>query len=261
MKTLPALAQGTPEWKAWRRDGIGGSDIAAICALSPFEDHTREQVFREKVEGVEREQNEAMYRGTVLEPHARLMYERRHRITAAPLCAEMNGYPWARVSLDGLCGNGARLPAERDEWILELKCPGWETHSAALAGHVPEYYRAQCQWQMHVCGIGKCDFVSFNPGERFTPDEWATLRAWQERPASMVKVNVFHFWHALPEATRLPAPEDWLAEVRLTADREYQAWLFDEAARFWFEVCEARSEGTTSLERAEAAIAAERSGE
>jgi putative phage-type endonuclease len=217
-----ALSQGTEQWKLWRRAGVGGSDIAAIVGLSPFEDHTRAQILAEKVHGVERPQSQAMYRGTVLEPWARLLYERRQRVSAPPACVEHDDYPWARVSLDGLCTNGAAV--QRLEWILELKAPGWETHSAALCGVVPDYYACQCQWQMLCAGIGLCDFVCFNPGKRFTP---AGALAWEE-------------WKTDPSRP-LDFPGDWLAEVRLAADPECQAWLLAEAGAFWLEVEEARA--------------------
>jgi putative phage-type endonuclease len=230
------LAQGTPEWKLWRRGGVGGSDIAAICGLSPFEDHTRAVVLAEKVHGTERVANFAMNRGTRLEPHARLLYERRHstpyhRLHARPVCVEMDDCPWARVSLDGLCDNAAAVPSERVAWLLELKCPGWETHSAALCGVVPDYYECQCQWQMLVAGVDHCDFATFNPSERFTPDSWEL--PWNDLLA-LIDAGRPH-----PPAEQWPA--DWMAEVRLDARPEMQAWLLDEAARFWFEVEEARA--------------------
>jgi putative phage-type endonuclease len=105
------LNQGSEQWKAWRREGIGGSDIAAILGLSPYDDHTREVVFREKVHRIEREGNFAMHRGQRLEPHARYAYERRQRCSAPPACVEADGTPWARVSLDGLCHDGAAINA------------------------------------------------------------------------------------------------------------------------------------------------------
>lgn len=218
------LAQNTPEWHAWRRERLGGSDIAAVVGLSPFDDHTRASVFAAKVHGVEREQNGAMYRGTVLEPWARDLYQRRFRVTAAPVCVEMDGCEWAAASLDGLCTNGSPVPAERLDWIVEIKCPGWETHSAALCGVVPDYYLCQVQWQMLVAGVAACDFVSFNPGARFTP---AGALPWEE-------------WRACPRASRGDFPGDWLAVVRIDADPERQARLLGEAAQFWYEVAEAR---------------------
>ena len=217
--------QGSADWLTWRRGGLGGSDIAAILGLSPYPDGTRENVFREKVHGWEKPQNGAMYRGTVLEPHARAAYMRHARCQARPVCVEMDGCPWARVSLDGLCDNGAVIASERLEWILELKAPGWETHDLALAGCVAEHFEVQCQWQMLVCGLSRCDFASFNPSARFTP---AGAMQWDE-------------WRKLPAISRPQMPPEWLAVMPVPPSVERQAWIMEEASQFWFEVCEARA--------------------
>ncbi len=217
--------QGSEAWKLWRREGLGGSDIAAILDLSPYDDHTRASVFAEKVHGIERAVNFAMHRGTRLEPHARCAYERRQRCSAPPACVEMAGCPWARVSLDGLCHDGAAV--HRLYWLLELKCPNWQTHDLALNGVVAEHFavQCQCQWQMLVTGVQRLDFASFNPGSRFTP---SGVMPWEQ-------------WHRLAEAERPPMPEAWLAVQALAPDEDRQAWIMEEAARFWFEVCEARA--------------------
>lgn len=217
MKVIRELAQGTPEWLAWRAGRVGGSDIAAIVGLSPFPDGTRDHVFREKLGTWTRPVNEAMRRGIILEPWARLIYTERTGHPAPPACVEMDGCPWAAASLDGLCGSR----------ILELKCGGWQLHSAALMGEVPDYYAAQVQWQMLVSGIAHCDFVSFNPSARFTPHE---CLPWDE-------------WKALSSLGRAerPAPRDWLAVVEVRADQKEQARLFGEAAAFWREVEKSRA--------------------
>lgn len=223
MKTV-TLNQGSEPWKAWRRDGIGGSDVAGILGISPYTDppHTRQTVFAEKVHGIERPANFSMHRGQRLEPHARRLYELRRRCTAPPVCVEMAGCPWARVSLDGLCSDGAVVNPIR--WILELKAPAWETHDLALAGIVAEHFDVQCQWQMLVTDIQKLDFASFNPSKRFTPPSAPCFEEWVE----------MH-----PDA-RSPAPTDWLALVEVQPDAQKQAWILEEAARFWHEVLEAR---------------------
>jgi putative phage-type endonuclease len=210
MKTL-SLNQGTETWRRWRRNGVGGSDVATILGLAPFEDATRANLLREKCDGWQKPLNFAMRRGNRLEPAARLAYETRFRTSAPPACIEHDSIPWARVSLDGLCkqpvtaslrdaqcDTGHGLP-----WILELKCPNWETHSWALAGVVPDYYRVQCQYQMWVAGIDRCDFASYSEHSRF-------------------------------------AGENRLAVVTLREDAEEQAEILTAAEAFWQEVCARR---------------------
>lgn len=263
---LVTHTQGSDAWKAWRREGIGGSDVAAILGVSPYEDHTRAAVFAEKVHGTEREANFAMHRGQRLEPHARKAYQDRTRCIAPPVCVESSAGSWARVSLDGLCRPDrvavrleeiARLPAPArdramnqlaqqsvapagDPWILELKCPNWQTHDAALAGVVAEHFAVQCQWQMFVTQVQRLDFASFNPGDRFTPDSFPLLARWRAMPTSRdnPKPTLLDLW--LAAKPQPPMPADWLAVIAVEPDHEKQAWILEEVGRFWAEVLEAR---------------------
>lgn len=192
--SLVNLTQGSPEWKSWRRDGIGGSDIATIVGVAPFEDATRENLLREKAEGWERPTNFAMRRGTRLEPVARFAYEQFRECAAPPVCVEMQGAAWARVSLDGLCRFRA-IPCGVP-WVLELKVPGWEAHDKALAGMVPDYYVPQCQWQMLVCGLFRLDYVSYSENQRFAEkDRLAIVTVWpDESLQSELREAAVRFW-------------------------------------------------------------------
>lgn len=189
--------QGTPEWKDWRRGGLGGSDVATILGIAPFEDCTRANLIREKVDGWEKPTNFAMRRGNHKEPAARYLYEQIAECAAPPVCVEHDDAPWMRVSLDGLCRDQRR--PEMPEWILELKAPNWQAHSMALAGVVPDYYRPQCQWQLLVTGLDRLDYASYSENSRYKAS-------------------------------------DSLAIVTVEPDSEMQAMLLDEAEKFWREV-------------------------
>lgn len=203
--------QGSPAWLQWRRHGLGGSDVATILGVAPFEDATVESLIREKVEGWEKPTNFAMRRGTRLEPTARTLYEIATGCVAPPACVEHDELPWARVSLDGLC-RPAHGDAD-DAWILELKVPNWKAHSQALAGVVPAYYRPQCQWQLYVTGLERLDYASYSGAERF-------------------------------------AERDRLAIVPVEPDAEYQAEILAAAAAFWMRVEELRAAKRTAVVRA-----------
>lgn len=203
MKIRRDLAQGSPAWLEWRRQGIGGSDLVGILGLQPpwkGDIPTRASVLAQKVDGVEGERNFAMRRGTRLEPVARAAYEERHRCTAPPACVEDEKSPWMRVSLDGLC---RQRHFEGPPWVLELKCPGWESHSMTLAGVVPDYYRSQIQWQLLITGLELLHYASYSEHQRY-------------------------------------AEEDRLATVIVTPDAAMQQMLLRECAEFWAEVEEAR---------------------
>lgn len=202
MKVIPH-EQGSLAWKLWRRSGVGGSDVAAILGIAPFPDATRANLLREKVTGAERETNFSMRRGTRLEPVARELYARHAGCTAVPVCVEHPDAAWMRCSLDGVCQSRPRV-AGSAAWVLELKVPRWEVHDYALAGIVPDYYAVQCQWQLLVCGLDRCDFASFTENERF-------------------------------------AERDRLAVVTLTTDAEVQGRCLEAAEPFWREVVAARA--------------------
>lgn len=253
MNTRP-LTQGSPAWHAWRdgevRDGrrtgggLGGSDIASVLGISPYPDATRESVFAAKVHGVEREANFAMRRGTRWERHARAAYSAHVGRPAPPVCCEMAEMPWARVSLDGLprLADGPR--------VLELKCPNYLVHGAALEGVVPEHFAVQIQWQLFVTGLEWCDFASFNPGEKFTPPDWPLMapwrlacRKWLAKPKCDrgPRPELLDLWLERPPAERPPMPPEWLAVTEVRADPDRQAEILAEAGRFWMEVLEARA--------------------
>lgn len=188
------LQQGSPEWKRWRRDGLGGSDIANLLGLSPFADATPENLFREKVEGFERETNYAMRRGTFMEPKARRAAEYVFGYAFEPCCVEHEEQPWLRVSLDG------------SNWtlneILEIKCPKFTVHDQVLQGICPDYYEVQCQWQLLVTDAESCIFASFNSSQKFEPEQYlAYMRIYPdaERQAEILEAAE-EFWGKVCEA-------------------------------------------------------------
>lgn len=183
------LQQGTLEWREWRRGGIGGSDVAAILGLSPFENATRADLLREKLTGEQRETNFSMRRGTRLEPIARRMYEDRTGINWPPLCGEDEHLGWPKVSLDGI----------NDDWseIVEIKCANWKVHELWLHGLVPDYYLVQMQWQMMIVGCSRCHAVCFNNGSKFPPSAhlaYTVVVADAERQAELLQAAE-EFWN------------------------------------------------------------------
>lgn len=91
--------------KAWlkkRRTGIGGSDAAAICGLDPW--RTVLDVYLTKTEDVDDPPNDAMRRGTVLEPAVRQMYSDAtgNEILTPDEIVTHPKHEWMLASLDGL---------------------------------------------------------------------------------------------------------------------------------------------------------------
>lgn len=183
------LQQGTLEWREWRRGGIGGSDVAAILGLSPFENATRADLLREKLTGAQRETNFSMRRGTRLEPIARRMFEELTGINWEPICGEDEHAVWPKVSLDGINADWSE--------IVEIKCANWQTHEMWLHGFVPDYYLVQMQWQMMIVGCARCHAVCFNNAKQFPPSQhlaYTVVEADAERQAVLLEAAE-EFWN------------------------------------------------------------------
>jgi putative phage-type endonuclease len=151
------LGQGGEDWEAWRHNGVGASDLAAILGISPFDDATRASMLEEKVQRLRRPINFAMRRGTRMEPIARDAYlAMTPTIQARPVCVQHPGHSWARASLDLLCCDTGSM------WVVEIKCPNKDRQIEAAAGFVPYYYQAQCQWQLFCSGLNRLDYFSYS---------------------------------------------------------------------------------------------------
>ena len=148
--------QGTHSWHEWRGKGLGSSDAPVLLGKSPWKDLG--QLYLEKTgQGEPFKGNWATERGTRLEPVARKMYNERYSAQMEPGTGESSKHAFMRASFDGIDYELQRL--------IEIKCPGAPDHQVALSGHIPEKYKAQCQWLMMVTGFDELDYVSFD-GEK-----------------------------------------------------------------------------------------------
>ncbi|WP_237706458.1 lambda-exonuclease family protein [Methylibium petroleiphilum] len=145
--------QGTPEWLAWRLNGLGASDAPAVMGRSKWT--TPYGLYRQKI-GLDPgpKMNPAMMRGIKLEPKARAAYEKHTGNIMVPMVLESTTHPILRASLDGLEIDGSIA--------LEVKCPGEEAHMLAKNGLVPDYYVDQTQQQLLVSGAKELHYWSFD---------------------------------------------------------------------------------------------------
>lgn len=142
-----AQIQGSNEWLAFRKKGIGSSDIAVIAGVSPWKDvHT---LWMEKT-GRQEEPlpTNAMMWGTEHEETARKAYIAKTGNVMMPQVFQEN---FCIASLDGINFEGLL--------ILEIKCPKSKTTlELAKKGVVEKHYLYQVQWQMFVSGASKAHF-------------------------------------------------------------------------------------------------------
>lgn len=148
------LEQGSEEWIAFRRNHIGASDAGIIMGVG-F--RTAYALWDEKVNGTKTFINDAMQRGTDLEPEARRIFEAKMGRAFPPAVVKHDEISWIAASLDGIC--------EETREILEIKTPNKKDHAEALNGRVPEKYWPQVQHQLFVTGYEWGYYVSFDGKE------------------------------------------------------------------------------------------------
>lgn len=144
-------AQGSQEWKEWRRTRIGASDVPIIMGISPWK--TPRQLYFEKIEGTEQPMTPAMIRGMAMEDKARDHYELLSGRTVIKQTLVSEERPYMIASFDGLtmcC-----------KYAVEIKCPGESAHKLAIDGIIPEYYLPQLQAQMYVGRLESIDYFSY----------------------------------------------------------------------------------------------------
>lgn len=151
--------------------GIGASEIAAVMGISPF-DEPWDIYARKHSLAKPKEQTEAMFWGTMLEPVVAKVFSMRmempiewynERIYSAER-------PWQYASPDAFIV--ASAPVAGRIGLLECKTAGlhqsgeWDRNSDGEDG-VPEYYLAQVQWQMSVCRLNIAYIAVLIAGQDF----------------------------------------------------------------------------------------------
>lgn len=180
------LKQNTEEWLEFRKSRLGGSDAPIIMGVSPWK--TAYELWLEKLGLSQSHSNYAMQRGSEQEETARFEFSLYHGISVEPKVLQHPDHEWMIASLDGISEDG--------KTIVEIKCPGREDHSKALAGNVPEKYYPQLQHQIAVAGVDKALYFSW------TADTYVTLTV--ERDDEYIKNMIEkerEFYRCLQELT------------------------------------------------------------
>lgn len=197
----------TTEQQLFRRSGLGGSDVAAVCGLSPYKRPI--DVYLEKTaEGVPNDlpPTNAQRFGSVLEPVVADEYERRNdAFVVGPFTSmRVASRPWQLFTLDRLVvREGTVLPSREQpkrlppqssiERVLEIKTAGIGTAStfgADGSDDLPEHIICQVAWYLSATEV-----------------EHATV-------AALINTSDYREFH-------------------VQRDRALEAYLLEEAERFW----------------------------
>ena len=206
MTTIPAikfidLEQGSELWKEFRKMKIGSSSAASILGVG-FK--TPLQLFEDMIEDRETPVNDAMRRGTEMEPIARAWLNAKYGVNLRPEVVQHpnDEFDWHISSLDGICKRG-----DGSYFVTEIKHPGKRDHECAMDGQVPEKYIPQC---LHILedlpGVDKILYLSYH--------EDSQAEIWVERDEYKMPIQ---FAEELSFYTRLlsftppePTQRDWI---------------------------------------------------
>ena len=179
------------EWLKAREDGIGASEVAAILGLSPWE--TPFSLYLRKTKQVPPlEENVAMRLGHLLEPVVVTLWEeetsgRAVKASAKDIIYQDARKPWRKCTPDRIAYMKNPETGKREKMLLEIKPSSMEFDPDDL----PVYYVAQCQYQMLITGMHKCELCWLTNGRYFghAPVEW------DETFANFIGEQVDTFWN------------------------------------------------------------------
>jgi putative phage-type endonuclease len=189
LKLVSTLNMQKDEWLDYRRQGIGGSDVSAICNMNRY--RSPMAVYLDKIgKAPEIEENEYMYWGNVLEDvvatefsiRSGLKVRRENKILQHPK------YPFMLANVDRLIvGQNAGLECKtaseyaKDDWIGES---------------VPKEYALQCHHYMACTGLERWFVAVLIGGNKF---EWRVIERDDSIIDSLIDIES-NFWnnHVIP---------------------------------------------------------------
>jgi putative phage-type endonuclease len=161
--------QNENKWAQARSNGIGGSDIGAICGVSPFT--SARQIYLAKTGQYtdslkpNEEATERMYFGTLLEPVVANEYARRsgNKIFDAGCTLARKDTQWALANVDRLIESTSRP----DYGILECKTTSEYNADEWDNGDILLSYVYQLNWYFWVTGLQWGAFACLVGGNKF----------------------------------------------------------------------------------------------
>ena len=170
-------------WLEARRHGLGGTDVAALIGIHPYQ--TALGVYLEKVhakgwqgtqdrpDAVPGDMSDARYWGTVLEGPVAEHFARRNGLEVRRAGTWARG-GWQLASPDRLIGswssNETATPMTADA-VYEGKTASAWLHKEWQAAKVPDHYVVQIQWYLHVLGLRQAHVAALIGGQQYVQAE------------------------------------------------------------------------------------------
>ena len=172
-----AQDEDEPAWLSARNNGIGGSDIGAICGVSSFT--TARQIYLRKTGqftdpiGESNAANERMHFGHILEPIVAEEYARRTfsedgdhpglTLYDYKGTLQHNKYSWALANVDRFICDSNGVPVG----VLECKTTSEYMNNEWANGEILTSYLYQLNWYLFVTGLTWGAFACLVGGNKF----------------------------------------------------------------------------------------------
>lgn len=182
---------GSPEWHAARADSLGGSEVAAVLGLSPWQSPF--SLWHAKRNGWISDANPEMEWGHYLEPALLAWFEDHHGCQLERgWTYQRNG--WRHANPDGVVTSFTAAMQPRPGDVVEAKKASaddqWGTPGT---DEVPPYYRVQGIWYMDVLQSSRCLFVVTNLGR--SPEVYVV--DYDPAEARLIRGHAAAFWRSL----------------------------------------------------------------
>ena len=156
------------DWLEARKNGIGGSDVAAILGLSAWTSETELWLNKTGRLPDDDETSEVMEWGTALEPVIRGKFAEKHpkdRVFVLPFMLRSKAHPCMQADLDGLvCRENGKWEILEIKTAAAFKANAWGTDENP---EIPAYYQTQAMHYMSVSGINRVTFAVLIGGNRY----------------------------------------------------------------------------------------------
>lgn len=182
------------EWLAVRTKGIGGSDVGAICGVSPFS--SARQVYFNKTGQFEEAlkpgaaAQERMHFGHLLEPIVADEFAKRtgKKLVEAEATFAHKDFPWMRANVDRLIVDDNGVPYG----ILECKTTSEYNNEEWENGDILMSYVYQLNWYLHILDLKYGAFACLVGGNKFY--HYEVFRN-DELIRDTILPTVTDFWH------------------------------------------------------------------
>lgn len=198
------------EWLLYRKQGIGGSDIASICGLNPF--RSALSVYLDKTsDTVESIDNERMRIGRDLEDYVAKRFEEEtgKKVRRNNFLMAHDDYPYLIANIDReVIGENAILECKTTNSYAKKD---WENG-------VPDYYALQCHHYMNVMELDRVYIAVLIGNEAF---KYYTIERDEEIIESLLAISK-DFWENHIEKKEEPNP-DGSDEYTKRLEQKYEA--------------------------------------